>query len=85
MGVILPAESDALAIEGFESMVGDGHAVGITAEVTEHLPGARRKRAWHRPPNPAGGGGAAIAETAFHQPVRRRVRRSVVAYGGRGV
>ena len=44
MRVILPQKRDALAIEGYESMVGDGHAVGVTAELPEHLRGPAESR-----------------------------------------
>ena len=37
MGIILPAKGDLLPVEGSEAMVGDGHAMGVTAEIPEHL------------------------------------------------
>ena len=47
--------------------------------------GVHRRPAWHRRPNPADGGGAAVGGTAFRRPARRRVRRNVIACGGKGV
>jgi hypothetical protein len=37
VGVVLPPEGDPFAVEGEQSMVGDGYPVGIAAEVAEHL------------------------------------------------
>src|SRR5450759_1102408 len=37
VGIIPPAEADALAVEGNEAVVGDGHAVGVTAEVAQDM------------------------------------------------
>lgn len=37
VGIIAPAEADALAIEGGEAVVGDSHAVGVAAEVAENM------------------------------------------------
>src|SRR5206468_8880745 len=37
VGVILPAESHALLLEGQQAMIGKGHAVGIATEVAQHL------------------------------------------------
>jgi hypothetical protein len=37
MGIIAPAEADALAVEGSEAMVGDGHAVGVAAEIAQDM------------------------------------------------
>jgi hypothetical protein len=35
VSVIAPAEADMLAVEGGDAVVGYGHAVGVTAEITE--------------------------------------------------
>ena len=34
VGIIAPSEADALTVEGGDAVVGDGHAVGVAAEVT---------------------------------------------------
>ena len=39
VGVILPAEGDALLVEGQQAMIGDGHAMGVAAEIAQHLHG----------------------------------------------
>ena len=39
VGVILPAESDALLIEGQQAVIGNGHAMGVAAEIAQHLHG----------------------------------------------
>ena len=39
VSIIPPAERDVVAIEGEQSMIGDGDAMGIAAEVTQHLLG----------------------------------------------
>lgn len=44
VGIIAPAETDLLSIEGGEAMVGDGHAVGITAEIAQHMSRAAEGR-----------------------------------------
>ena len=41
---VVPAESDATVFEGDESVVGDGNAMGVAAEVTQHLLGAGEGR-----------------------------------------
>jgi hypothetical protein len=40
VGIVSPAERDAIVFEGYESMVGDGDAVGIAGEVVENMFGA---------------------------------------------
>ena len=37
VSVVPPTERDVVAVEGEQSMVGDGDAMGITTEVTQHL------------------------------------------------
>jgi hypothetical protein len=37
MSVILPTEGDFLSVKGNQSVVGDRHPVGVSAEVSEHL------------------------------------------------
>ena len=37
VGVILPAESDALLFEGQQAMIGNGHAMGVAAQIAQHL------------------------------------------------
>ena len=44
VGIIAPAEADALAVEGGDAVVGDGHAVGVAAEIAQHMFGAAEGR-----------------------------------------
>jgi len=39
VGVVLPAESHALLLEGQQAMIGNGHAMGVATEVAQHLHG----------------------------------------------
>ena len=39
VGVILPAEGDALLFEGQQAMIGNGHAMGVATEIAQHLHG----------------------------------------------
>ena len=40
VGIVSPAEGNAIALEGHETMVGDGDAVGIAGQVVENMFGA---------------------------------------------
>ena len=44
VGVVSPAERDAIVLEGHEAMVGDGDAVGVAGQVVEHVFGAAEGR-----------------------------------------
>ena len=44
VSVVAPTERDVVAIEGEQSMIGDGDAMGITTEVTQHLFGTTEGR-----------------------------------------
>ena len=49
VGIILPAESNLVMLERHEAMVGDGYAMGIAGEITEHMVGtADGQRRGHR-------------------------------------
>ena len=37
MGIILPAKADALSVEGQQAVIGNGHAMGVAAQVAEHM------------------------------------------------
>ena len=37
MGIVSPAEGDAIVLEGHEAMVGDGDAMGVAGQVVENL------------------------------------------------
>jgi len=39
VGVILPAKGDAFLVEGQQAMIGDGHAMGVAAEIAQDLHG----------------------------------------------
>ncbi len=40
VGIIAPAEADAIPVEGGDAVVRDGHAVGVAAEVAQHMFGS---------------------------------------------
>ena len=42
MGIILPAKADALSVEGQQAVIGNGHAMGVAAQVAEHMAGPPR-------------------------------------------
>jgi len=44
VGIIAPAEADTLAVEGGDAVVGDGHAVGVTAEIAQDVFGPAEGR-----------------------------------------
>jgi len=39
VGIIFPTESNLILFESHEAMVGDGHAMGVTGEIAEHMMG----------------------------------------------
>jgi hypothetical protein len=39
VGIILPAESNLVMFESHEATVGDGHAMGVAGEITQHRMG----------------------------------------------
>src|ERR1700739_1166724 len=44
VGIVLPAESDVLSIECQQSMIGNGHAMGVAAQIAQHLHRAAKSR-----------------------------------------
>jgi hypothetical protein len=44
MSVVLPSEGDAIVVEGDETMVGDGNAVGVASQVVEDMFSAAERR-----------------------------------------
>ena len=44
VGIVLPAEGDAFSIESQQAMIGDGDAVGVAAEIAQHLAGSAESR-----------------------------------------
>ncbi len=44
VGIVPPAEEDAIVFEGHEPMVGDGDAVGVAGQVVEDVFGAAEGR-----------------------------------------
>ena len=38
--IVFPLKTDAAILEGAESMVGDGHAVGVASQILKHEPGS---------------------------------------------
>ena len=40
MGIVSPAEGDAIVLEGHETMVGDGYAMSVAGQVVENMFGA---------------------------------------------
>ena len=39
VGIIFPAESNLIMLEGHEAVVGDSHAMNVTGEIAEHMMG----------------------------------------------
>jgi hypothetical protein len=37
VGIIFPAESNLVMFEGHEAVVGDGHTMGVTGEIAQHM------------------------------------------------
>jgi len=37
MGIVSPAEGDAIVVEGHEAMVGNGDAMGVAGQIVENL------------------------------------------------
>jgi len=44
VGIVAPEKTDALPVEGGDAVVGDGHAMGVTAEVAQHVFGTAEGR-----------------------------------------
>ena len=44
VGIVLPAKGDALLIEGQQAMIGNGHAMGVAAEIAQYLHGPTEGR-----------------------------------------
>src|SRR5450631_1536973 len=44
VGIIAPSEADAIPVEGGDAVVGDGHAMGVAAEVAQNMFGATEGR-----------------------------------------
>ena len=44
VGIVSPAEGDAIVFEGHEPMVGDGDAMGVAGQVVENMFGAAEGR-----------------------------------------
>jgi hypothetical protein len=40
VSIVSPAERHTIVLKGHEAMVGDGHAMGVTAQILEHMLGA---------------------------------------------
>ena len=50
MSGVAPAKGDFLVGEGDQSVIGDGHAMGVTAQITEHILGSTER--WFRVDHP---------------------------------
>src|SRR5450631_4352441 len=44
MRIIAPEEADALTVEGGDAVIADGHAMGVAAEVAQHMFGSPEGR-----------------------------------------
>ena len=53
VGGVSPAEGDLVASQGNEAMVGDGHTMGVSAQVVEDILGAPERRLAINDPVPA--------------------------------
>lgn len=43
VGIVLPGEGDLIILEGEQAMVGNGDAMGIASQVTEHTLGSSER------------------------------------------
>jgi len=43
VGIISPAERDAIVLKGHEAMVGDGDAMGVAGQIVENMFGAAER------------------------------------------
>ena len=43
VGIIFPAETNLVMLEGHEAMVGDGHAMGVAGQIAEHMMGTAER------------------------------------------
>jgi hypothetical protein len=43
VSIILPAEGDLVVLERHQAVVGDGHAMGVACEITQHMMGAAER------------------------------------------
>jgi hypothetical protein len=43
VGIILPAEGDLVVLQRHQAVVGDGHAMGVACEITQHIMGAAER------------------------------------------
>jgi hypothetical protein len=37
VGIILPAKGNLVVLERYQAVVGDGHAMGVASEITQHM------------------------------------------------
>jgi len=44
VGIVLPEESDLAVVEGEQTMVGNGHAMGVASQVAQHALGSAERR-----------------------------------------
>ena len=44
VGIVLPAKADALSVEGQQAVIGNGDAMGVAAQVAQHLCGSAEGR-----------------------------------------
>ena len=44
MGIVFPAKADALSVEGQQAVIGNGDAMGVAAQVAEHMCGSAEGR-----------------------------------------
>jgi len=44
VGIVPPAESNLVALEGHESMIGDGNAMSVAGEIAQHMMGPAERR-----------------------------------------
>lgn len=44
VGIVSPSEGHVVTIEGKQTLIADGHAVGIAAEIAQHVSGSTESR-----------------------------------------
>ncbi len=50
LAIVLPGKADLTIVKADQAAVGDGNAMGVAAEVAEHLLGPGEGGVWHRQP-----------------------------------
>ena len=85
VGVILPTESHALSFEGQQTVIGNRHAMGVAAEIAQHLQGTTESGLGIDHPVVTMETAEQFCELLRVGESRSRDRHTVASYGGEGV